>query len=198
MNTPRQRQTSVPRPVRRRSRWPPACPGPIDRAVQVHPERPIATAANREQLYGNVAKHVPLGEAEEPGRAVGDVVTPPVSPSARPRNSDSVPSVTMSGGNHEPCDQHPVQRAGPGPQPRPMCHDVGQHHRQARRRAHIIPNSTATARLTPAADRQVNSAGDDDRGEGNRQQPDLDAEPQDLEPVAQRDEVRAADRVEDG
>ncbi len=108
--------------------------------------------------------------------------TPPVSPSARPRNSENEPSVTIKGGNPAAGDQEAVHAAGQRAQ------DQRQRRGRADRQPGVAPELAEDdgREAHQRADRQVDAAADDHRRQGHGQQADLDAQPQHLEGVGQR------------
>ena len=103
-----------------------------------------------------------------------------------PRKSENVPSVTMSGGNLS----RVISTAFSAPPS-----DAEQQRQRDRRPASAAPASRHSAPSTTAdephhrADREIDPAGDDDRRQREREQPDLHGESRDLERVARRREV---------
>ena len=107
-------------------------------------------------------------------------------PSARPRKSEKVPSVTISGGMPSRAIEERVQRPAGG---------ADRERDSAAASGSAAPSRASRSeddRRQPhqRADRQVDAAGDDDRRQRNGEQADLDAEPQRLEGVAGGEEVR--------
>ena len=109
-----------------------------------------------------------------------------VIPSAIPRNSENVPSVTMSGGILEVRDEHGVERAAGA------ANEQRDERRERWMESPIAARGAKDHRREShhRADRQVDSAGDDDRRERDGQQPDFYAQPRDFEEVPGGREVR--------
>ena len=101
-------------------------------------------------------------------------------PSAMPRNSDSDPSVTMSGGMSSRAMSSALSAPPAAPTSSASAAATGSGSCQSLAAA---PNTTAD-RPDHRADRQIDAAGDDDRRQRDRQQAKLDAQPGDLEEVA--------------
>ena len=113
-------------------------------------------------------------------------------PSAMPRKSENVPSVTMSARNLQPRHEHGVERA------------TGAAHEQRDERGTRRVQPPVAARGAEddrreshhRPDRKIDAAGDDDRRQRDRQESELHAEPRDLEEVPGRGEVRRDDGEE--
>jgi hypothetical protein len=103
-----------------------------------------------------------------------------------PRNSEKVPSVTMSAGSSS--------RAISNAFSPPPAHPASSAHNAAigSGRCHVRYAPQADRRQAPhRADRQVDAAGDDDRCQRDRQQAELHAEPRHLEEVPEREDPGA-------
>ena len=111
------RQRRRPAPSRRPTGMPRSARPPANgRSRTARGRRSCGAAAPRssqrrrhedEQLRRDDAADVALAQRRGSRReAASSCSMPPVMPSAMPRNSESVPSVTMSGGKLEPRDQH--------------------------------------------------------------------------------------------
>ncbi len=99
----------------------------------------------------------------------------------------------MSGGMLEPGDEQGVERAARRTDD--QRRDRGDRNRQCRNPCARPPNTTADE-AHHGADRQVDAAADDHRRQRHGQQPELHAEPGDLEEVADGEEVRRNDGEE--
>ena len=113
--------------------------------------------------------------------------------SARPRKSEKVPSVTISGGRFEPGDEQRVQAAA----------ERADADRSRRRRATDRQPASFhqhaeedRAQAHQRADGQIDAAGEDDRRHDQREQADLHRVAEDVGDVV-RGEEAAAERVEE-
>ena len=107
-------------------------------------------------------------------------------PSATPRNSEKVPSVTISAGNRSREISTAFNRAAGTPDGK---RDGGRHWNWP---LQIAPRRAETDRRQThhGADRQVDAAGDQNRRQRHGEQPELGVQPRDLEEVGEREEVR--------
>ncbi len=104
-------------------------------------------------------------------------------PSAMPRNSESDPSVTISGGS----SSRAMSTAFSAPPAAPTSKRE-QHGRSGSASCQSREAAPKTTADEPhhRADREIDAAGDDDRRQRDGQQAELDAEPQDFEEVGER------------
>ena len=107
-------------------------------------------------------------------------------PSATPRKSENVPSVTMSAGRPQARNQHRVQRAACAPNGERDGHGGGNGQLQ------IAPRRAETDRGQShhGANRQVDAAANQNRRQRDGEQSELGVQPGDLEKIRKREEIR--------